>query len=94
MNRRLVLLVCVVVIIIIISLHGDWTQSILGFNQQTLDPTLQFEEVMNSVYHINISETQQVSKDLKLFRLAMSGSEIKVLLGILEVFTHTIILLM
>ena len=89
MNRRLVLLVCVVVIIIIISLHGDWTQSILGFNQQTLDPTLQFEEVMNSVYHINISEPQQVSKDLKLFRLAKSGSEIKVLLGILQVFTHT-----
>ena len=89
MNHRLVLIVCVVVNIFIILLYSDWTQSILGFNQHGIDPELQFEGVMNSVYHINISELQRVPKDLKLFRLAMSRSEMNVLLELLKVFTYT-----
>ena len=48
-----------------------------------------FEQRKNTMGHRNRSKLQPVPKDLKLFRLAMSESEMGVLLEILEVFTHT-----
>ena len=89
MNLRFVLLICVVVIIFGILLYSDWIQSILLLNPNALDRTVHHKQEKNTVRHTDIPKLQPVPKDLKLFSLAMSESEMGVLLTILEVFTHT-----
>ena len=54
-----------------------------------LESCVAFQQGKNTVRHMNMIKLQPVPKDLKLFRLAMSESEMGVLLTILEVFTHT-----